>query len=49
MAQCEFCEDTGYVDDVQYDKNTHRYYKAGLIECKHPNNHGDNPGTNEGN
>lgn len=43
--KCEFCLGTGYVKDVQYDTDAHRYYDAGLIECKHPNNYGDNPGT----
>lgn len=44
---CEFCLNTGYVQNVEYDNDSHNYYNAGLIECKHPHNHGDNPNTTE--
>jgi len=46
---CEFCSNSGFVRDLQYDDVVHNYVPVGLIECKHPNNYGDNPGHNEGN
>jgi hypothetical protein len=47
-VECEFCNDTGFVRDIEYNEDIHTYQDAGLIECKHPHNYGDNPGVNEG-
>jgi len=47
-VKCEFCNDTGYVTNVEYNSDTHRFEEAGLIECKHPDNHEDYSTANGG-
>lgn len=42
---CEFCGDTGYVQNVEFDEDSHTYQDAGLIKCKHPNNYEDYTGA----
>jgi len=46
---CEFCQDTGYVQNVEFDEDSHTYQDAGLIICKHPNNYEDYTGATVGN
>lgn len=34
--ECEFCCDTGFVTNIEYDSDIHQFVYAGLIKCKHP-------------
>lgn len=43
---CEFCLNTGYVQNVEFNEDIHKYVNAGLLECKHPNNYEDYSGAN---
>ncbi len=45
---CEFCQDSGYVQNVEFDEDSHTYQDAGLIICKHPNNYDDISGATPG-
>lgn len=42
---CEFCLGTGVIQNLEYDKELHQFFDAGVLECNHSNNHGDNPGV----
>jgi hypothetical protein len=33
---CKFCNNTGFVTNLEYDSDVHAYIPAGMIECKHP-------------
>lgn len=39
---CEFCENTGYVTNLEYDSTVHQFMPAGLIECNHPGQYDNN-------
>lgn len=34
--ECEFCEDVGYVWDIQFDEDSKQYVRTDLLECDHP-------------
>jgi hypothetical protein len=38
---CEFCNNSGFVTNLEYDTDTHQFIDAGLIECKHPDNYNE--------
>ena len=46
-VDCEFCDGTGWVQNVEYDDSVHAFVPAGLIKCKHPNNYEDYSGADE--
>jgi hypothetical protein len=35
-AVCEYCNGTGFVTNVVFDKDSYSYVADGLIECNHP-------------
>lgn len=43
--ECEFCNGTGFVTNIEYNSDIHQYVEAGLIKYKHPNNHDDYSGA----
>jgi hypothetical protein len=33
---CEFCNNSGFVTDLEYNTDVHTFVPVGQIECRHP-------------